>query len=83
MREYDISRDETQVVFTAQPSGQPSELWVAPLNRSAAPRRIASDGENSPQFGPAGEVLFRFTDGKVNYLGRMNADGSAREKVVE
>ena len=82
MQEYDLARDETAVVFTAHPSGKPSELWIARLNRGV-PRRISSTGENSPYFGPSGEILFRFTDGKANYLGRMNADGSARSKVVE
>jgi serine/threonine protein kinase len=83
MQEYDISRNEAEVVFTVRPSGKPSELWAARLNRSAPPRRLASTGENSPYFGTSGEILFRFTDGKANYLGRMNADGSARRKVVE
>ena len=66
-----------------QLAGKASEIWTAPLDRSAPPRAIASSGENSPQFGPAEEILFRFTDGKVNYLGRMNADGSGRRKVVD
>jgi hypothetical protein len=83
MQEYDLSRSETEVVFTVQQSGKPSELWVARLDRREPPRRIASSGENSPYFGPSGEILFRFTDGKANYLGRMNGDGSARRKVVE
>ncbi len=83
MQEYDLSRHETEVVFTVQPSGKPSELWLARLDRRAPPRRIAATGENSPYFGPSGEILFRFTDGKANYLGRMNADGSERRNVVE
>ncbi|HEY7498175.1 MAG TPA: protein kinase [Vicinamibacterales bacterium] len=83
MQEYDLSPSETEVVFTVQPSGKPSELWVARLDRATAPKRIASTGENAPYFGPSGAILFRFTDGRVNYLGRMNADGSARRKVVE
>jgi hypothetical protein len=33
-------------------------------------------------FGPEGLILFRFTEGSFNYLGRMNADGSGRAKVV-
>jgi hypothetical protein len=83
MAQYDISPDGTQVVFMAEPVGKPSELWVVPLDRSAAPRRIASSGENTPSFGPAGEVLFRSTDGTVNHLERINTDGSGRARVVE
>jgi Tol biopolymer transport system component len=83
MHEYDVNRAETEVVFTVQVAGKPSEIRTAPLDGSAPPRAIASSGENSPHFGPAGEILFRFTDGKANYLGRIDADGSGRRKVVE
>jgi len=82
MVEYDVSSDGTRVVFTSQPKGRPSELWIASLDGSAPPRRIASTGENAPYFGPNGEVLFRFSDGTFNYLGRMNADGSGRTRVT-
>ena len=44
------------------------------MDRSAPPRQISSGGENAPRFGPAGQVLFRFTDNKANYVGRMNRD---------
>jgi DNA-binding winged helix-turn-helix (wHTH) protein/Tol biopolymer transport system component len=82
MGEYDISRDAKEVVFSTQPAGKPSQLWVAPMDRSAPPRQISSGGENAPRFGPAGQVLFRFTDDNANYVGRMNEDGSGRSKVV-
>ena len=64
------------------PAGQPSQVWLAPLDRSAPPFQIASAGEDSPRFGPSGQLLFRFTDNKFNYVGRMNKDGSGRSKVV-
>jgi DNA-binding winged helix-turn-helix (wHTH) protein/Tol biopolymer transport system component len=82
MGEYDISPDGQEVVFSTQPEGKPSQLWVAPIDRRAPPRRISSGGENAPRFGPAGQVLFRFTDGKFNYVGRMNTDGSGRSKMA-
>jgi len=70
------------VVFTTQPAGKPTQLWVAPLDRSAPPRQIASNGEYSPHFGPAGQVLFRLSENKSNYLAQMNTHGSDRSKVV-
>lgn len=82
MREYDVSNDEEQVVFRTQRSGEQSKLWIARLDRSSAPRCIASLGMAAPRFGPNKEVLFRFTDGHSNYLAKMNADGSGRAKVV-
>ena len=82
MLEYDVSRDGKEVVFTTQPAGKPSQLWVAPLDRSAPPRLIASNGETSPHFGSSGQLLFRFSDDTINYLARMDNDGSGRSKVV-
>jgi dipeptidyl aminopeptidase/acylaminoacyl peptidase len=82
MSEYDISLDGTAVVFSTQPAGKPSQLWAAPMDRSAPPRQIAANGENAPRFGPAGQVLFRFIDNNANYVGRMNMDGSGRAKMV-
>ena len=82
IRTFDISRDEKEVVFATQPDGQTSQLWLAPLDRSGAPRRIAAGGEAFPHFGPDGQVLFRMSDGKALYLERMRLDGSGSIKVV-
>jgi len=82
IRDYDISNDESEVVFSTQPAGQASQLWLAALDRRAAPRRIAAAGEAVPHFGPDDQVLFRLTDGKAHYLARMGQDGANRTKVV-
>ena len=82
MRAYDVSSDEKEVVFSTQPAGQASQIWLAPLDRRAPPRRIAATGEADPHFGPDGQVLFRLTDGKQHYLARMGRDGAGRTKVV-
>jgi dipeptidyl aminopeptidase/acylaminoacyl peptidase len=78
---YDISNDERQVVFSTQPAGKASQLWLAPLDRSSPPRMISASGEANSHFGPKGQVLFRYTDGKAYYLGKMGLDGSGRTKV--
>jgi Tol biopolymer transport system component len=82
IRAYDISSDEKEVVFSTQPAGQASQLWLASLDRSVPPHRIAATGEDVPHFGPNGQVLFRLTDGKTVYLAQMGRDGTARTKVV-
>jgi hypothetical protein len=46
-------------------------------------RRIAASGEGSPHFGPNGTVWFRYSDGKANYVGLMNRDGSARREHAQ
>jgi len=82
MREFDISRDEKEVVFSTQPAGQASQLWLAPLDRSIPPKMISGSGDASPHFGPDGEVLFRLTDGKDYFLAKMRVDGSGRAKIL-
>ena len=79
---YDVSRDGRQVVYQTGDGGK-SELWLAPVSRDAPPKRIANAGENTPHFGPNGQIFFRFSEGNFNYLGRMNPDGSGRSKVFE
>jgi hypothetical protein len=83
--QFDISGDDTgagEVVFSAQPPGEPSQLWLAPLDRSAPPKRIAASGEGAPHFGPDGTVLFSYSDGKANYIGQIKKDGSGRKQVT-
>ena len=78
---YDISSDSTETVFAAR-SGDTFEIWLAALNGRSAPRRIAQGPEDSPFFGPNGQVFLRVSEGRSNYLYRMNRDGSARAKFV-
>jgi len=83
--EFDISGGDTgagEVVFSSQPRGKPSQLWLAPLDRSAPPKRIAASGEGSPHFGPDDTVRFRYSDGKDNYIGQMKKDGSSRKQLT-
>ncbi len=81
MRAFNLSRDEKEVVFSAQPSGKASQLWLAPIDRSGQPRMIASTGEEFPTFGPNGTILFRMSEANQYYLAKMKRDGSGREKV--
>jgi len=83
--EFDISgdaRSNGEVAFSSQRPGEPSQIWLAPLDASAPPKRIASSGEGSPHFGPDGTVWFRYSDGKANFVGLMTKDGSGRRQVT-
>ncbi len=82
MREYDIANDEKEVVFSTQAAGQSSQLWIAPLDRSAPPRRIVADDASFPRFGRNNEVLFQLTDGKAYYLGAVQRDGTGQRKAL-
>jgi hypothetical protein len=82
IEDYDLSSDESEVVFSAHPEGKLSQLWIARLDLSSPARMITSGGEVWPRFGSGGEVLFQMTNGKTNHLARMKKDGSNRAKVV-
>jgi len=82
MNEYDIDGNDEEVVFSVQPTGKPSEIWLARLDRGTPPRRITSSGDGGPYFGSRGEILFRLSDGKANYIGRMSRDGLARTTLI-
>jgi dipeptidyl aminopeptidase/acylaminoacyl peptidase len=80
--EYDISSDGKEVVFSSQPPGRPSQLWLAALNGRSPARMISASGEDSPHFGPDGQILYRLSEGNTHYLAQMKRDGSGRSKVV-
>ena len=79
---YDVSPDDKQVVYAAAGRDGKSQLWLAPIDRSSAPKQIGQSGETTPYFGPRGKILFQIAEGNFNYLEQMNEDGSARSKVV-
>lgn len=79
---YEVSPDGTRVVFSGAMRGETSQLWLAPLDRSAPARRIGGSNQTRPHFGPRGQILFQAAEGNFNYLEQMNPDGSGRSKVV-
>jgi Tol biopolymer transport system component len=79
---YSVSLDGTQILFSARPEHGPVEIWLASRNGTFPPRRLTASGEDQPMFGPAGEVVFRQSVNKNNYLFVMNADGSNRRQVA-
>jgi DNA-binding winged helix-turn-helix (wHTH) protein/WD40 repeat protein len=82
MGAYDVSPDGKQVVYASAGQNGKSQLWLAPMDRSAPARQISGSGERTPYFGPLGQILFQVSEGNVNYLEQMNQDGSGRSKVV-
>lgn len=77
---YDISPDEREVVFSAEHRGE-MQIWIAPLDHHLPPRLIAH-GADQPAFG-GGWVFFRRLGEKENHLYRMQADGSAEQRILD
>jgi DNA-binding winged helix-turn-helix (wHTH) protein/Tol biopolymer transport system component len=79
---YDVSPDDKQVVYAAAGRDGKPQLWLAPTDRSSAPKQIGPSGATTPYFGPRGKIVFQIAEGNTNYLEEMNEDGSERAKVV-
>ncbi len=79
---YDLSPDGAQILFTVRPEQGPAEIWLTSRAGADPPRRLTASGEDQPAFGPAGEIVFRQSDGRGNHLFLMSADGSMRRKLT-
>jgi serine/threonine protein kinase/Tol biopolymer transport system component len=79
---YDISPDGKRIVFTAVDKQEHSRIWLASLDSRSPPKQLSlNPGEDSPVFDRQDEIFFRASEGRSNYLYRMNEDGGGREKV--
>jgi hypothetical protein len=81
VNDYDISRNGQEVAFTITDANGDSSIWIASLDRRAAPRKVV-DGADQVSFGVEGELLFRSLDERVNVIGRVRTDGSNRERLT-
>jgi hypothetical protein len=82
MTEYDVSPDGKQLVYSTPGRDGTSQLWTAPVDRSAPAKQVGIGNEHSAHFGPGGEIVFQAAEGNFNYLERMNPDGHGRSKVI-
>lgn len=81
VRQYDLSQDEREVVFTTRAPNGIVEIWLATLDRSVPPRRIAQNGDEASFAGS--DLVFRELEGKANYLTRIRRDGTERQRIIE
>ena len=79
IKDFDISRDDLEAVYTTIEKGE-LQIWIAPLDHRSSPRLVTRSGDEV-SFGKNGEVIFRLLDEPVNYLARVNEDGSARQLI--
>jgi len=79
VKDFDISRDDREVVYSTMEKGE-LQIWIAPLDRRSPPRLVTRLGDQV-SFGANGEIVFRLLDEHVNYMGRVNKDGSGRQRI--
>jgi eukaryotic-like serine/threonine-protein kinase len=79
---YRLSADGKSAVFAALGTDSKPHIWFTTLDHRSSPRQISHGaGESSPMFTPAGDVLFRASEGAFNFAYRMKQDGSEAQKV--
>ena len=76
---YDVSRDETEVVYTTKQRDGTSQMWLAALDRRTAPRLIGTGGDQV-SFGADGGVIFRSLL-EDNALVWIKKDGTNRQII--
>jgi Tol biopolymer transport system component len=81
--EYDISRDGQQVVMCVMDDLGKPRLWLAPVNRSSAPRQFANVEGQNPLFVKDGEIVFRRVEGPLSFVYRVRPDGTGLRKAWE
>jgi hypothetical protein len=79
VKDFDVSRDDLEVVYTTVEKGE-NQIWIAPLDHRSSPRLLTPSGDHV-SFGANGEVVFRELDERVNYLARINKDGTGRQRI--
>lgn len=83
MESYNVSRDGKNLVFLGIDETGRSVVWLAPLDGSAPPRRLASQEYAArAMFDPAGGVLFVGGQEGVTFLYHVNEDGSGLQKLI-
>lgn len=79
---YEISRDGKRVIFSAKDSGGKSGLWIAPTDRTDAPRQISNAEGDMPHFLRPGNVVFHATENGSTVVFRIREDGTEKQKLT-
>ena len=83
MEHYSLSADGRRIVFVSIDESGRSEIWLATLDNSSAPRRLVSlEVVVRALFDPAGGVLFVGGDRRSPFLYQIREDGTAPKKVM-
>jgi Tol biopolymer transport system component len=83
MVNFSLSPDGKRVAYDSRDQDGKHRIWLASLDHRFTPRQIGSGaGEAWPTYGPSGKIYFQASQGDVDYLYRMNDDGTQREKIV-
>ncbi len=79
---YDVSNDGKRVVFSALDSDGKNRLWLAPTDRTSAPRQIPDVEGDMPYFLPPEEVVFHAIEGDSTFAFSIREDGAGKRKLT-
>jgi hypothetical protein len=82
---FDLSSDDRTILLVSG-SDDPAKqgIWVAPLDRSAAPRRVFEGITDRAYFDPAGNIYFPQIENRGRFLHRLRApDYVTNERVAD
>ena len=82
MRGYDLSKDGKRVVFSANDSRGYERLWIAPTDRSDAPRQIPNAEGDMPYFLGSDEVVFHQMVKGFSLAFRIREDGTGKQELA-
>lgn len=83
--QFDLSADDRTILLVSG-SDDPAKqgIWVAPLDRSAAPRRVFEGKTDRAYFDPAGNIYFPQIENRERFLHRLRApDYVTNERVAD
>jgi len=78
---FDIEESGQSIVYAALDENNGSAVWIAPLDRSHAPRRLSTRHAEGPTFGPGGNIYYRSGDRGRNFLVKVSRQGGSEEKI--
>jgi eukaryotic-like serine/threonine-protein kinase len=80
---YSISADSQRVVFVASDDAGRTHVWLAAVDASSAPRRLASMNSNVAYFNAGGSVILDSqAPASERFIYRVRDDGSDLRKVL-
>jgi len=83
-KNYSVSADEKRIAFAMRDEDGRSHIWIAPTDHRGSPVKLESkDSEDSPEFLPNGDFLYRVTRSGKNYLYRRSANGGDEKQVLD
>jgi Tol biopolymer transport system component len=77
---YDISRDEQEVVFATREADGAPAVWLARLDRTVPPRRIAGNAE-LVSFGAHDDLFFVSLKQHTSVLARIAKNGGQPQRI--